>query len=171
MADEIMRSLLKGPGAAPAAERYAKGLFSSYVGRAEEALQYAKVMGARRDARQRTQGGQGLRRATEQVCKAVRVANDQSATRSRDVRALLFGDDAIDPLADANWRERIAPMVRLTELEAWTDHQLVAWTSALGAIVDDLAKTEPQSKRPARIFRFASRPESPSADASDSPDR
>jgi hypothetical protein len=115
-------------------------------------------MGARRDARQRGHAAKGLRRATEQVCKAIRVANGQSATRSRDVRTLLFGDRSVEPIADPAWRERIAPIVPLTELEVWTDAQLGAWTTALTQIVDDLAKTEPLPRRPVRAFRFASHP-------------
>jgi hypothetical protein len=127
-------------------------MFGSYVRHAEDALESAKLTRAQRELSAR-----GLRRATEHVCKAVRVANNQSATRSHDIRALLLGGDAIDALADARWRERIEPMIRLSELAIWTDTQLAAWTSALEAIVDELDKVEPPVKPPTRMFRLSSR--------------
>lgn len=155
MSDEIMRALLRKSAESPAAARYDKGLFSSYVRRAEDTLGFAVAMKTRSDPRQRAYAAEGLTRATEQVCKALRVANGQTATRSRDVRELLDGNGTtIEPLSDEVWRSRLAQLVTLVESAACTDEELEVWTARLTGFLRDIASVQPPPRRPARASRF-----------------
>lgn len=156
MSDEIVRSLLVERRDAPHLDRYDKGLFSSYVRRAEDTLRYAIAIGARTDARQREHKAGGLARASEQVCKAIRVANGQSATRSRDARALIFGNgSSIEPVADDEWRRSLTPLTAFADAAVWTDELLGAWASLLTTLVERAARVEPAPRRPARASRLA----------------
>jgi hypothetical protein len=145
MSDSFFRTMFTSVSipSEPSDARYRNGLLSSYVQRGNDALVAAQALSCQPYHREHpehliTQ----LLRASERYFKAVRLAHGLSATRERDLGALLGLEQEGIPAGP--WRERLRVIVALADAQPERAHVWSEWLRELGRLSVDAAQLTPR---------------------------
>jgi hypothetical protein len=168
MSDAIFRTLIAtAPEIDDAKARYREGLVSSYVQRGTQVLLAAHALASREHAARVFH--QQLMSASVLFCKAVRVAQGVSATRSVDLAALVAGGVGVnDPLPSCDEHAQLTLIANLAARCAVEPARAAEWLRELDLLVERTEGLRAQP-RPARRAtpRPATRPVAPAPSVPD----